>query len=223
MCNSELLFAVKYHMKKIFIYGDENILVNYKNALTAVGAQAVFSTDVRIARDCDGLLLAGGGDISPCFYRSREKNCRSISLVRDISEQYLLALFERKNAPVMGVCRGLQMINVYFGGTLSQRIEKHYIHFNDKRDTYHEITNKAGFMRDIFGKNLFVNSCHRQKIDLPGKNVVPCAFSPDGVIEAAYRKGTKIFGVQFHPERPFSAAGDLSKGLLIYEYFLSLI
>ena len=220
MCNSELLFAVNYHMKKIFIYGDENILVNYKNALTAVGAQAVFSTDVRIARDCDGLLLAGGGDISPCFYRSREKNCRSISLVRDISEQYLLALFERKNAPVMGVCRGLQMINVYFGGTLSQRIEKHYIHFNDKRDTYHEITNKAGFMRDIFGKKVMVNSCHRQKLELCGKKVTPCAFSDDGVAEAAFVKNTKIFGVQFHPERPFLNGSN--SGLKLYDYFLSL-
>ncbi len=123
----------------------------------------------------------------------------------------------------MGVCRGLQMINVYFSGTLAQSIEKARLHYDETRDVYHETENKSGFMRDIFGKSLFVNSCHRQKIDLTGKNVVPCAFSPDGVIEAAYRKGTKIFGVQFHPERPFSSAGDLSKGLLIYEYFLSLI
>lgn len=210
-------------MKKIFVYGDKNVFINYDRAIRAVGAEAVFSENVKRALDCDALLLAGGGDVSPCFYRSREKNCKSVSLTRDMCEQYLLARFERANAPVMGVCRGLQMINVYFSGTLAQSIEKARLHYDETRDVYHETENNSGFMRDIFGKNLFVNSCHRQKIDLPGKNVVPCAFSPDGVIEAAYRKGTKIFGVQFHPERPFSAAGDLSKGLLIYEYFLSLI
>lgn len=210
-------------MKKIFVYGDKNVFINYDRAIRAVGAEAVFSENVKRAFDCDALLLAGGGDVSPCFYRSREKNCKSVSLVRDVCEQYLLARFERANAPVMGVCRGLQMINVYFSGTLAQSIEKARLHYDETRDVYHETENKSGFMRDIFGKRLFVNSCHRQKIDLTGKNVVPCAFSPDGVIEAAYRKGTKIFGVQFHPERPFSAAGDLSKGLLIYEYFLSLI
>lgn len=205
-------------MIKIFIYGEENILFNYKNALTAVGAQTVFSTDLRLAADCDGLLLAGGGDISPCFYRSKERNCRSVSLVRDVSEQYLIALFERKNAPIMGVCRGMQMLNVYFGGTLAQSITKFYLHYDDKNDVYHEI-NCKDFMRDLYGKTLTVNSCHRQKIELCAKNAIPCAYSQDGVIEAMRIRDKKIFGTQFHPERSF---GNSTNGIRIYEYFISL-
>ena len=208
-------------MIKVFIYGEEKILLNYKNALTAVGVQPVFSVDLRLAADCDGLLLAGGGDISPCFYRSKERNCRSVSLVRDVSEQYLIAQFERKNAPIMGVCRGMQMLNVYFGGTLAQSIVKSCLHYGDKQDVYHEITCK-NFMRDLYGKSTMVNSCHRQKIDICGKNVIPCAYSQDGVIEAVCLRDKKIFGVQFHPERPFGDCDSAQSGIRLYEYFISM-
>jgi len=209
-------------MKKVFIYGDENVYVNYKNALTSVGAKAVISTNTSLSDDCDALVLAGGGDVSPCFYGSlNSKNCRSVNLVKDVTEQYLLARFERKNAPVLGVCRGLQLINAYYSGTLATSIKKHYLHFSEKGDVYHPIERLSGFMRDIYGDALEVNSCHRQCVERLGKNMSVCAYAPDGTCEAACLKNGRIFGVQFHPERAFS--GGNKRGLKIYEYLLSLI
>ena len=211
--------AVSYSMKKIFIYGEENTFVNYKNALEKVGAKAIISTDIQKARDCDGLLLAGGGDVSPCFYSAKEKNCRSVDLVRDVNEQYLIALFERRNTPIMGVCRGLQILNVYFSGTLAQSIEKKHLHYNEKHDVFHPIIN-SGFMRDVLGKNIIVNSCHRQQTDVSGKRLRALSVSPDGVIEGLYLPRSRIFGVQFHPERPFENGN--ADGIKLYEYFLTL-
>lgn len=208
-------------MKKIFVYGDENALLNYKHAIEKAGGKAVFSKDVAAADDCDALLLAGGGDVSPCFYGAIEKNCKSVNLVRDVTEQYLLAMFERRHAPVLGVCRGFQLINVYFGGTLSQTIENARLHDGEKGDVYHEIYNASGFIAELYGKKLTVNSAHRQKIDLLGKNVRICAYAADKVPEALEVNDTRIIGVQFHPERSFGKGGDA--GIKIYDYFLSTV
>lgn len=208
-------------MKKVFIYGDEKVLVNYKVAVEKAGGKAVISENATAAKDCDALILAGGGDVSPCFYGAIEKNCKSVSLVRDVTEQYLLALFERRAAPVLGVCRGLQLINVYFGGTLAQSITNARMHKCESGDAYHPLGGLCGFMAKVYEGNPTVNSCHRQKIDILAKGVRCCAKSRDGTIEAIEVKDSRIIGVQFHPERPFFG-GDES-GIKIYDYFLSAL
>lgn len=208
-------------MKKVFIYGDEKVLVNYKIAVEKAGGKAVISENVYAAKDCDALILAGGGDVSPCFYGAIEKNCKSVSLIRDVTEQYLLALFERRAAPVLGVCRGLQLINVYFGGTLAQSITNAKMHKCESGDAYHRIYDLSGFMAKLYERSPTVNSCHRQRIDMLAKGVLCRAKSRDGVIEAIEVKGSRIIGVQFHPERPFF--GDDESGIKIYDYFLSVL
>lgn len=202
-------------MKKIFIYGKG--FDNYAKALSRAGAQAVISENAELARECDGLLLAGGGDVSPCFYNSAERNCKNVDLKRDCAEQYLLSVFLKRNLPVMGVCRGMQMINVYFRGTLDQRIPRSDIHYDDNFDVFHTVTNSPqGFLFKLFGEKLTVNSAHRQRIAALGGGLRVCSKATDGTPEALEHANGKIIAVQFHPER-MDKHGDE-----IYAYFLSL-
>ena len=202
-------------MKKIFIYGDE--CLNYKNAVENAGGKAVVSLNAELARECDGLILPGGGDISPCMYGSAEKNCRDTDIKRDCTEQYLIAVFLRKKSPIMGVCRGMQAINVYFGGTLNQTIPEKSAHFNEAADVYHDLKlNKRGFLYEIYKKPVIsVNSAHRQSVGARGFGLFLSSVSPDGVFESLENLSKKIIAVQFHPER-------MAGGGKIYEYFLTL-
>ncbi len=209
-------------MKKIFVYGDPAVLVNYYKAVKDSGAECVISENVAQAKDCDALLLAGGGDVSPCLYGTAKTNCKAVSLKRDISELYLIALFLRRNAPVMGVCRGLQILNVFFEGTLNQSIAHEEIHYCKNKDVTHRITNaEKGFMRELFGDKLIVNSAHRQSVNKLGKGLTVCSESNDDVIEAFEHKSKKVIAVQFHPERMSDINGNART--FIYDYFISLI
>lgn len=209
-------------MKKIFVYGDPAVLVNYNRAVNDSGAECVISENVADAKRCDALLLAGGGDVSPCLYKTARTNCKAVSLKRDISELYLIALFLHRKAPIMGVCRGLQILNVFFDGTLNQSILHEEIHYAKNKDVTHKITDsKKGFMRELFGENLIVNSAHRQSVNKLGKGLIICAKSNDNVIEAFEHKDEKVIAVQFHPER----MGEINARVrtFIYDYFISMI
>lgn len=202
-------------MKKIFIYGEN--CANYKKAVERVGGEALVSLNAELARECDGLILPGGGDVSPCMYGSAEKNCRDTDIKRDCVEQYLIAVFLRKKSPIFGVCRGMQALNVYFGGTLNQTIPEKNLHFNADGDVYHDIKlNKRGFLYEIYKKpTLNVNSAHRQCVNARGFGLFLSSVSPDGVYESLENLSKKIIAVQFHPER-------MTDGEKIYEYFLNL-
>ncbi len=202
-------------MKKIFIY-DENAL-NYANAVLKAGGEPVLSKNAELLRECDFLLLTGGGDISPCLYGSAEKHCFNVDLKRDCTEQYLLATALKKKLPIMGVCRGLQAINVYFGGTLCQKIQEASLHYCENKDVYHPVNlSERGFLRDLYkSEKINVNSAHRQCVGARGYGLQVCARSADGVIEAVQNLQKKIIAVQFHPER-------MADGQKIYDYFLNL-
>lgn len=209
-------------MKKVFIYGDPAILQNYKNALSACRTQCVISQNVNHAKQCNALLLAGGGDVSPCLYSAVNTNSLAISLKRDISELYLIAYFFHRNAPIMGVCRGLQIINVFFEGTLNQKIPHEELHYAKNKDVTHRITtSKSGFMRELFGEKAVVNSAHRQSVAKLGKDLFVCAKASDNTIEALRHRSKKIIAVQFHPERMNNKSTQ--NGQIIYDYFTSMI
>lgn len=202
-------------MKKIFIYAASSD--NYARAVENAGGEPVCSPNAELLRECDGLLLTGGGDISPCVYGSAENNCVNVDLKRDCTEQYLIAVALKLNLPIMGVCRGMQAINVYFGGTLRQKIDDCNLHYSDLGDVYHDIElSQNGFLHEIYGKSVItVNSAHRQCVKARGYGLSVCAKATDKTPEAAQNLNKKIIAVQFHPER-------MPQGEKIYEYFLSL-
>lgn len=153
-----------------------------------------------LAERADALLLSGGGDIHPSYYGGRVMWRRAgIDQQRDEREWELLRQFCAKKKPVFGICRGIQVIDVFFGGTLFQHLGTAYVHEN----TIHTIiTSENGRLRPLLGESLPVNSYHHQAIRTLGAGLHVTAVSDaDGVIEAVEHDSLPVMAVQWHPER----------------------
>jgi putative glutamine amidotransferase len=156
----------------------------------------------------DGLLFPGGRDLHPCHYG--EDPHPSISKPKPELDQLDLALARwalRNDIPTLGICRGMQIINVALGGTLYQDLETQYPgalnHRQPKVPQAHRIYIEAGSrMQELLGtQELWVNSRHHQAIKTPGKHVFLTGRSPDGVAEAMEVDGCSFMvAVQCHPE-----------------------
>ena len=176
------------------------------------------------ANQCHGIVLTGGEDVHPRFYNKPDylPLCYADDLneQRDAFELKLLELTENLKIPVLGICRGMQIANVFFGGTLIPDLptwgkQGHSKDANGK-DSYHEV-NLAGEKDDQGEGKHEVNSNHHQSVDIPAEMLVITAWSPDGVAEAAERKQKEksfLQLVQWHPERMKDQASPLSNGLL---------
>ncbi|MDL2310762.1 gamma-glutamyl-gamma-aminobutyrate hydrolase family protein [Peptostreptococcaceae bacterium OttesenSCG-928-C18] len=174
----------------------------------------------------DGLILVGGSDISPYLYNEGPNRfLDSTSPIRDEIEMYLLEKAVDKNIPLLGVCRGMQLMNIFFGGTLYQDIYSQCddVFNHSDRDGkrviyYHKIDIvKNSRLYEIYGSELVVNTFHHQAIKDVGNGFKVTAKTDDGVIEAIeYEKDHFIMGIQFHPEFP----EHNKKFYKIFEYFI---
>ena len=166
----------------IYIHGYEDY-ANYCAALRAAGAvPALTSEGVPFGR-CAALLLPGGGDIAPDGL--------------DDEETAVIRAFIDAGKPILGICRGMQALNVYFGGTLFADIPGHRV---TGIDMIHP-TAAEGPVAELFGSAPVVNSTHHQAVDRLGDGLVICQRAPDGIVEAFYHASLPILGVQWHPER----------------------
>lgn len=166
------------------------------------------------AQKCDGILFTGGEDVHPKFYNKPEyyEYCykEDVSELRDDFDLKLLDFTEKNQIPVLGICRGLQVINVYFGGTLIPDIPtwgkwNHSKH-PDNSDRYHAVNlDPNSWLKTLVGEERgIINSNHHQAVEMVGKGLVVNAFSEDGVVEGLERKDpTKSYLclIQWHPER----------------------
>ena len=159
----------------------------------------------------DGLILQGGADIDPAVYgEERSTQLGPIDAVRDRFELELLRAFADADKPVLGVCRGLQLINVAYGGTLYQDLEAAGVgsHAHRMADLYDEHTHEVdfvegGWLQSIYGDThrARVNSIHHQGVRKLGDDLVVEATSTDGVIECIrHTRFSFMLGVQWHPE-----------------------
>ena len=149
-----------------------------------------------------GILITGGGDINPETYKERKKaETEGIDNERDLFEIQLAKIAWEKQIPLMGICRGIQVINVAYGGTLYQHLPNH------KYNNNHTVKiDKTSILYSAFGKEkLMVNSYHHQAVKKIPSTLKPTAFSPnDGTIEAIESTGNNfIMGIQWHPERMY--------------------
>jgi len=161
---------------------------------------------------CDGVILSGGEDVHPRFYNRKEyiEYCDEIDERRDEFEWNVLEYTELNGVPLLGICRGLQMANVYFGGTLIPDLPS-FGKFNHskfpKADRYHGITvdPNSQMFKMVNTTSGEINSSHHQSADQVGKSLVVNSFSPEGVIEGMERRDPidkpYLLLVQWHPER----------------------
>ena len=155
----------------------------------------------------DGLLISGGDfDIDPSFYDQKIKsnNVKTIPK-RTEFEMDLINLFIKSQKPILGICGGSQLINVYFKGTLIQDIETDINHeqHNPRNETSHEIVleEESYFKKFNSNENIYVNSAHHQAVDKLGIDLVVDAKAPDGIIEAFHHiSHSYCMGIQWHPE-----------------------
>lgn len=173
---------------------------------------------------CDGIVLSGGEDLHPRYYNKKEyvEFCHEIDEKRDEFEWKVMEYVEKNKLPLLGICRGLQVANVFFGGTLLPDIPS-FGKFNHSKsaagDRYHEVlVDPNSQLQKIAGTSVGeINSAHHQSADLIGKGLVSNAISPDGVIEGLERTDKEnqpfLLLVQWHPERMTDQQSKFSKNV----------
>lgn len=173
---------------------------------------------------CHGVVLTGGGDVHPRFYNKNEyvELCDEIDERRDEFEWKVLEQTEKNNIPVLGICRGLQVANVFFGGTLLPHIPA-YGKFDHSRtgaaDRNHtvQVDPNSQLKTIVDASSGEVNSAHHQSADRIGKGLVTNALSPDGIVEGLERENMNnenfLLLVQWHPERMKDQVNAFSKNL----------
>jgi putative glutamine amidotransferase len=193
------------------------MLPGYMNGIMMAGGLPFilpFTSDeediLRMAEDFDGFVFTGGPDVDPSFYNEKKLSCcGEIQLSRDYLEMKLFNQLIKTDKPVLGICRGLQLINVALGGTLyqdlnSQRKEMTFNHQQNPpyNQPIHKIVICGSKLSDIYDrKEIMVNSCHHQAVKKLADRLKTAAISEDGVIEAAYITDKKfVLAVQYHPE-----------------------
>jgi len=183
-----------------------------------------------IMNKIDGLILSGGPDIHPIHFGKIEDTVLcSIDLHRDSLEFALIDIAYQREIPILGICRGLQLLNVYKGGTLytdipSQLPQNNVVHQVKNGDINHKVsldTNSIIFSI-IKSNQIKVNSNHHQSIDRLSQHFTATAYADDGIIEAIESKNINkhfVIAVQWHPERLWVNNNDENSKKL-FEYFL---
>jgi len=194
----------------------QTIPTAYINAIEKVGGIPhilPYTTNLdllpRLAKDVDGFIFPGGFDIDPSFFNASPiPELGRVDRDLDIHQMAVFDLALKMEVPILGICRGAQVINVALGGDLFQDIKAQadqpvLIHTQKKLHdgTDHGITITPGSrLHDLFGPEIQVNSRHHQSVKTPGKGLIVTARSPDGVIEALAHESLPIDLVQWHPE-----------------------
>lgn len=159
---------------------------------------------------CDGFLFTGGADLNPVAY-NEANTASAFEQIRDDYELTLLGGALDANKPLLGICRGLQLLNVHAGGSLHQDIPEHARYDVRPHTRTHSVNiEPASRLNLMFGSSVEVNSLHHQTVDTVGADLSVVARADDGTVEALEMVGRDVIAVQWHPEMldPAHAAAD---------------
>ena len=209
--------------EKAFYFANQN----YWEAVRDAGGLPVLLPYVRSEEEAaealrlvDGLLLAGGDDINPSAYGEEKlPECGSSSADRDLSERSYISVWDKTRLPCLGICRGLQALNVFLGGSLWQDIPSQVPGAKPHANNASHRLNVADhplFCSLCGEEHPLVNSFHHQAVRVCAPSVIPVAFAEDGIVEAvAFARHPNALAVQFHPERTV-AEQPLSRALFAW-------
>lgn len=184
----------------------------YLDGVVAAGGVPVLlppvgAMDANVVSRVDGLLVAGGADVDPVHYgATRHAATGPERADRDLAEHTLIEAALANGVPVLGVCRGMQLLNIVLGGTLHQHVPDVFGNTDHlpKPGTFGRVSVKTApgsRLAAIAGSEVDVHCHHHQSVDLLATGMVPVAWAGDGVVEAVELAGPDfVVGVQWHPE-----------------------
>lgn len=232
-----IFIFLKGNKKKVLVIGTSQrigstyhqIASFYKYELHIItGIQTNKDTSRDIIKSVDGVIFAGGEDFDPALYGSNGYDLvENYSTDQDRSDLELLGLAIEENKPILGICRGMQLINIYYGGSLyedlpsqfgtnishregSDKFSYHMVNFNENSILYDKLDGEIS--REV-------NSFHHEGIRKLADGLIPTATSDDGLIEAIENPYYNNFmmGVQWHPEYSEAGLDDLTR--IIFDNF----
>lgn len=190
-----------------------NLRESYCEAIIRAGGVPVISAmgDAGIYADmADGILFSGGCDIEPHRYGEDDAGLSSCQPELDKMELELFSEFYKRKKPILGICRGIQLVNVALGGTLYQHVAGH-------TNVTHTVTTAQGSVaRRLFGREMETNSFHHQTLKAIGQGLRVTATAADGTVEAVEHESYPLIATQWHPER----MGD--DMIPLFEHFVGL-
>ncbi len=205
----------------------------YVHALEQAGATPVIlppslspSKSARVLERMDGVLFSGGPDMSPLIGHQPQPNLGTIDPYRDEQEGAMFEAARKLSLPILGICRGMQVINILMGGTIVQHLETHREKAIQHQQNapgwhrHHHVEIKGGtILANILGEGAIgVNSYHHQAVGEIAQGLQVSAVAPDGVVEGIECSTPWILGTQWHPEMMFKKYDEF---LGIFETFVA--
>ena len=196
--------------------------LTYGRAVEAAGAEAVYlPSGTDSMRGLDGLLLPGGWDVDPALYgEEADAKVGDIDPELDETEIRLFKDARGREIPVLGICRGQQVINVAMGGSLIQHLEGHEVRAYGRKHLAHTaaVDPESELGRAAEGRDIQVNSLHHQAVRSVAPGLRQTATGDDGTIEGLETDDGLVVAVQCHPEE---LTGDLPWASKLFERFVA--
>lgn len=208
---------------KIQLSGEKDGLERYIRAVERAGGIPVPGICPQPDPSCDGLVLCGGGDLDPALFGQENRGSHPPDRERDRAELRLTETYLLLGKPILGICRGMQVLNVFLGGTLIQDLPPAWrASHQGEEDVYHPIRCRPGSLLErLLGPCPVVNSAHHQAVDCLGRDLEASAWANEGFAEGFEHRILPILGVQFHPER-LSGPGR-GEGSALFDWLISSI
>jgi putative glutamine amidotransferase len=209
---------------KIGIVGRSKDTLSYEKYLHTLKIPYITSLSMGELGSCDALIFPGGGDITPQLFHQSNQGSQNIDTELDLFQLRAFDLAYRSSLPILGICKGMQLINVGLGGTLTQHLSTANLHTSPTEDLYHATYVAEGsFLEQLYSSEFAVNSRHHQAVNRLGEELIPIQWCPeDFCIEALTHRFLPIIGVQWHPERLQASSATIS-GIPLFQHFLSFV